>query len=376
MKKKIIFAIFLISLIIPLSTAYAFDVKTDNSIKLNKEEVADGNIYASCGDMVIDGTVNGDVIALCKNITINGMIMGDVIAFADKIEINGTVQGNVRVAGSKIVLNGVINHNANVFASEMTFDKNSVVKWDALVAGVNGNFAGTVDGNLHGLMSMSTISGKIGRNVNLTIDDQSLSSEYNGLTISKDAVIAGSVSYTADKDLKLENPSAIAGQINRQARKTEKSNPFSILWIIFFKASSLILVAIVIISLKKNLISEVNKNINNRWWANILNGLALLLFTPIAIILLMITLIGLPLALIILAAYLSSIILAIIFASSYLGGLAIKAVSKKELNPYLMVIIGLIIFSGLSVIPLIGGLISMIVISIGLGSLFANIKNK
>jgi cytoskeletal protein CcmA (bactofilin family) len=376
MKKKIILAITLIALILPFSAIKAFDVKTDNSIKLNKEEVADGNIYASCGDMVIDGTVNGDIIALCKNITINGKVLGDVIAFADKIDINGVVYGNVRVAGSKININGEIDHNANIFASEMSFNKDSIIKWDALVAGVNGNFAGTVDGNLHGLMSMSTISGKIGRNVNLTVDDRNLAAQYNGLTIGKDAVIAGSVSYTATKDLKLENPSSVSGQINRQAPNQEKSNPLSILWLIFFKASSLILIAVVIISLKKTAIAEANKKIENNWWSNILIGLALLLLTPIAIIILMITLIGLPLALIILAAYLSSIILAMIFASSYLGDLVIKKISKKTLNPYLISIIGLLIFSSLSVIPFIGGLISIIVISIGLGSLFLNIKNK
>lgn len=376
MKKQITIASILISLIIPFSAIYAFDVKTDNSIKLSKEEVADGNIYASCGDMVIDGTVNGDIIALCKNITINGTVTGDIIAFAEKIEINGIIKGNARIAGSKIIINGEVDHNVNVFASEMSFGKNSTIKWDALVAGVNGNFEGNIDGNLHGLMSVSTISGKIGKNINLTVDDRGLEPQYNGLTISKDAVVAGGISYTASKELKLENPSSIAGKVEKQAPKTDKSNPFLSLWEIFFKASSLILIAIVIISLKKTYINEVTLNIKNNWWSNILSGLALLLFTPLLILLLMITFIGLPLALIILAAYLSSIILAMVFASSYLGELLIKLISKKEPNIYLSSIVGLILFSGLSVIPLVGGLISMIIISIGLGSLFIKIKNK
>jgi hypothetical protein len=46
----------------------AFEVRFDDSIKLSAEEVAEGNVYASCSQMDIEGTVNGDVIALCQRI--------------------------------------------------------------------------------------------------------------------------------------------------------------------------------------------------------------------------------------------------------------------------------------------------------------------
>ncbi len=376
MNKKLLILVILAALIIPFSASKAFEVKTDNSILLNKDEMADGNVYASCGDMTINGTVNGDIIALCKNITINGLVNGDVIAFADKIEINGIIKGNVRVAGTKISINGSINRNVNVFGSEINFGKDSSVKWDALIAGVNGIFAGNIDGNLHGLVSTALISGKIGKNVNLSLEDKNLEPQFTSLTISKDAVIAGGVSYTSSRDLKLENPSSIAGSINRQTEKNSPANPLNYLWKIFYVLSSLVLVAITIISLQKNLIKETNQNINKNWWSNLLIGFAFLLFSPLVIIMLMITFVGLPLALIMLATYLSALIIAIIFASSYIGELLINKISKKEVNPYLSAITGLIIFSILSVLPYIGSVFSIILISIGLGALFTKIRNK
>lgn len=375
MKRPILFAALLLSLLLPLGAAYAFEVKVDNSIHLNKEEIADGNIYANCQDMTIDGTVNGDVIALCQKIIINGVVEGDVIAFGQTIEINGEVKGNTRLAGPQITINGTVGHNVNVLGNDIKFNKNSLIKWDALVAGVNGTFDGSIDGNLHGLISVASISGKIGKNINLSIDDSDSTTD-NNLVITKEAVIAGSINYTATKDLKLENASSVAGQINRQA-KENKTNPLAWLWIVFYKLSSLILIALVLISLKKELLEKITNKINNKWWQSLLTGLAILFFTPLLIILLALTVVGIPLALIILATYLSAIILATVLSSYYLGELALKKLSgPKKINIYGATILGLTIFTLLSVIPLLGPAISCLAVVIGLGSLFLIIKDK
>jgi len=375
MKRPILFAAILFSLLLPLGAAYAFEVKVDNSIHLNKEEIADGNIYANCQDMTIDGTVNGDVIALCQKIIINGVVEGDVIAFGKVIEINGEVKGNTRLAGPQITINGTVGHNVNVLGNDIKFNKNSLIKWDALVAGVNGTFDGSIDGNLHGLISVASISGKIGKNINLSIDDSNSTTD-NNLVITKEAVIAGSINYTATKDLKLENASSVAGQINKQT-KENKTNPLAWLWIVFYKLSSLILITLVLISLKKELLEKITNKINNKWWQSLLIGLAILFFTPLLIILLALTVVGIPLALIVLAAYLSAIILATVLSSYYLGKLALKKLlSPKKINIYGAAILGLTIFTLLSVIPLVGPAISCLAIVIGLGSLFLIIKDK
>jgi cytoskeletal protein CcmA (bactofilin family) len=372
MKRPILLAALLFSLLLPFGAAYAFEVKVDNSIHLNKEEIADGNIYANCQEMTIDGTVNGDIIALCQKIVINGTVEGDVIAFGQNIEINGEVKGNTRLAGPQITINGVVGHNVNVLGNDIKFTKNSAVKWDVLVAGVNGTFDGNIDGNLHGLISAASISGKVGRNINLTIDD-STSTNNSNLVITKEAVIAGNINYTATKDLTLESTSSVSGQINKEARQVNTHNN-NWLWMIFYKLSSLILVAIVLISLNKKSLENVANKISDKWWQSLLIGLAVLFFTPLAIILLMLTIVGLPLSLIILAFYLSAILLSLIFSSYYLGNLIFKAVKFKNNNVYLITVVGLTIFTLLSFIPFLGWFISLLAITVGLGSLLLIIK--
>lgn len=375
MKRPILLAALLFSLLIPIGGAYAFEVKVDNSIHLNKEELADGNIYANCQEMTIDGTVNGDIIALCQKITINGTVNGDIIAFGQNIEINGEIKGNARLAGPQITINGLIGHNATILSNDVKFTKNSAVKWDVLVAGVNGNFEGNIDGNLHGLISTASVSGKVGRNINLTFDNNSTPTGDNFI-ITKDAVIAGNINYTSPKDLKLESASSVTGQINKDTKK-ETTNPNAWLWMIFYKLSSLILIALVVISLKKESLTIAVSKIDNKYWQSLLIGLGILILTPLAIILLMLTVVGVPLALIILATYLSAILLSIIFGAYYLGELVFKRLLKiKKINSYSLVILGLVIFTLLSVVPFIGWAISFLTIVVGLGSILLTIKDK
>lgn len=375
MKRLILLAALLFSLLLPLGAAYAFEVKIDNSIHLNKEEIADGNIYANCQEMTIDGTVNGDIIALCQKIVINGTVEGDVIAFGQNIEINGEVKGNARLAGPQITINGVIGHNVNALGNDIKFTKNSAIKWDVLVAGVNGNFDGNIDGNLHGLISTASISGKVGRNINLTFDNTSTPTGDNFI-ITKDAVIAGNINYTSTKDLKLESISSVSGQINKDVKK-DTTNPNAWLWMIFYKLSSLILIALVVLSLKKESLTMAVSKIDNKYWQSLLMGLAALILTPLVIILLMLTIVGIPLALIILAIYLSAILLSTIFGAYYLGEIFFKKLLKiKKINNYGLAVLGLIIFTLLSVIPFIGWMVSFLTIILGLGSILLIIKDK
>ncbi len=372
--KKFIYALtIIISSIIFAHSAQAFEVKVDDSVTLNKEEVAEGNVYASCDNMKIDGTVNGDVVALCKSVVINGTVNGDLITFSQDIIINGEVKGSARVAGTNITINGGVGHNINAFGTEINLTSSSTVGWDVLVAGVNGKFNGTVGGNLHGDIASASIAGKIGKNINLTIEDNNASE--GGLLITKDAVVGGELNYTAKKEAKLESLSSIVGKVERQTPKEKNENLLNIMSGIFYKLSALFLIGLTIVSLKKKVVYDVAKNLEEKSWQAILIGLALLFLTPLTILFFVITVIGIPMAIILLASYLILLILSVIFSAFFIGNTLLKSINKKTVNPFLILLIGLFIFLLLSIIPYIGGGAVLLFIVYGLGGLFITIKN-
>jgi cytoskeletal protein CcmA (bactofilin family) len=362
MKKILLVAILAFSFIIFAHSAQAFEVKVDNSVNLNKEEIADGNVYASCGDMRIDGTVNGDVIAVCKSIIINGTINGDLIAFSQDITINGEVKGSTRVAGTNIT-----------FGTEINLTPSSTVAWDVLVAGVNGQFNGTINGNLHGSIAAANVAGKIGKNINLTIDDGN--AKQGVLLITKDAIIGGGLTYTAQQDARIESASSVVGPVVRQAEKQKTETPIDFLAGIFYKLSALFLIGLVLLSLKKKAAYDVAQNLEIKNWQASLIGLGAFILTPIITLFFIFTIIGIPLALLLLATYLMLLVISLILSSFFVGNILLKSFIKKPLNAFAILIFGLTIFVLLASIPYIGWSFILVFMAYGLGGVLITIKN-
>ena len=373
MKKFLSVAILAFSFIIFAHSAQAFEVKVDNSVHLNKEEIADGNVYASCGDMKIDGTVNGDVIAMCKSIVINGTINGDLIAFSQDITVNGEVKGSARVAGTNITINGIVDHNVNAFGTEINLTPSSTVAWDVLVAGVNGQFNGTIAGNLHGSIAAANVAGKIGKNINLTIDDNN--AKQGGLLITKDAIVGGGLTYTAGQDARIESASSIVGPVVRQTEKIKAKTPIDFLAGIFYKLSALFLIGLVLLSLKKKVAYDVSQNLEIKNWQSSLIGLGAFILTPAIILFFVFTIIGIPLALLLIAAYLMLLTLGAILSAFFVGNTLLKSFIKKPLNVFAVLIFGLTIFVLLASIPYIGWSFILVFMAYGLGGILITIKN-
>jgi Protein of unknown function, DUF583. len=373
MKKFLSVVVLAFSFIIFAHSAQAFEVKVDNSVNLTKEEIADGNVYASCDDMKIDGTVNGDVIALCKSVTINGTINGDLIVFSQDITVNGEVKGSARMAGTNITVNGTIDHNINAFGTEINLTPSSTVAWDVLISGVNGKFNGIIGGNLHGSVATANIAGKIGKNINLTIEDYKNS--QGGLLITKDAIVGGGLSYTAKKEAQLESLSSVVGPVSHQTPKETSETPIEIISTIFYKLSALFLIGLILISLKKKTVYDVAQNLELKNLAATLIGLGALILTPIVILFFAITIIGIPFALILLAAYLILLTLSLIFASFFVGNMLLKSFIKKPLNAFVILLFGLTIFVLLSSMPYIGWAFTLVFMTYGLGGALITIKN-
>lgn len=370
--KKIFFIFALIfSLSFFIQPTKAFEVKVDDSVFLNKEEIADGNVYASCETMKIDGTVNGDVIALCKSITIDGIVNGDVIAFSQDITINGEVKGSVRVAGNNILINGNIGKNVNTFGTEINLSASSTVGWDVLVAGVNGNFNGIIEGNLHGEIASASVGGKVGKNINLKIEDNN----QGGLLINKEAIVGGNLTYDAKREAKIESLSSVTGQILHNTPKEKTQSVINIVSAIFYKISALFLIGLILISIKKSLAHDISKNLETKNWQTLLIGASGLFLTPFIILFFIVSVIGIPVALLLLALYLITVSISVIFSSFFVGEIMLKSFIKKPINPFLILLFGLIIFVLLSTIPLIGSSLVLVFVIYGFGGILFTIKN-
>jgi cytoskeletal protein CcmA (bactofilin family) len=361
--------LFLALILLPLGVAKAVDTKTGDSIYVAKDEIVSGNLYAVGNAITIDGTINGDLIAMAQTITVNGRIDGDIIVIAQNTNVTGEVGGNIRVAGTAIILNGSVARNVNAFGSNIILGDNLRVNWDVYVAGSALEMRGIIDGSLTGSVGRALISGKIGKNLELKLPENSLS---EGLVISSDTIINGDLVYDSKKPAQISEKASVGGQVIQTTSQTKTQNWFALwAWSKVYAIFSALVVGLVLIFLGKNITPKILEKISEKPLKMFLPGLILMFILPPIALVLMFTIIGIPLALIVMAWWLIATYVAKIFTAILVGQIILNKLIKKNNLPLIWsLVVGIIICWLLFAIPFVGWILGLIAVWLGLGGIF------
>lgn len=376
--KKAIIILALAIMLTPL-TVSAYAIKTDNSVYVPKTETIEGNLYAAGANVTVEGKINGDIICAGQTINISGEVAGDVICAGQSINVTGNVGGSLRAAGNSINLSGKISRNVMAFGASILSAASSSVGWDMLAVGAFAQIAGNVGGDLYGSLGQATISGQIGKNVNLHFGQQNKKDDSPALTVAGTAVINGDLKYTAKPDAAIDAKAAIKGKVTHDlpALAAKKPNLANLGWwwgklISLFSA---LVIGLVLISFWRQPVIKITDLMLAKVGPSFGWGILALLLTPLIVIILLITIIGLPLAFILLALWLIAI-----YASKILVGIL---VGRSLLNNYwpkqkdsliLAMIIGIIIAHLIFALPFIGWIMALLAILWGLGGTMLALK--
>lgn len=378
--KKILLSIFAcfvgISLLLP-ARIFAQDVREGDVVILSKDEVIEGDFFATGETIEILGTVKGDVYVAGGNLMINGTVAGDVLAAGGNVKIDGMVEGDVRTVGGHVNIQGEIGKNLTVFGGTINITKDSKV--EGSVVGVGGDF---------------TLSGSIGKNAkigggNVNINGSvagKLDSATESLNISSDAEVAGNILYYSTNDALISEGATLGGEVVRKESPKDWSPEYNKQGIqkAFSAATSgirlvgllsFLVVALLLEKLFPKFSQKVIKNLNDKPSASLGWGFLLTAVTPIALILLLITIIGAPLAMILMSLYFVSLYIAKYFTIFWAGEWITKKASIKG-SSYLKLIIGLAAYTVLLFIPIIGFATRITTLFMGFGAAFLTLRKR
>jgi hypothetical protein len=132
-----------------------------------------------------------------------------------------------------------------------------------------------------------------------------------------------------------------------------------------------IAIGLIFVYLLKNFTEEIIKKSLEKFWPNLGIGFGTLVLTPVACIILAISVIGLWIAGIIGVVYVLLLVLASAFASIILGTWLVKLITKKKeyVIDWKAVLLGVIVMKILTFVPFIGWLVKFIFFLLGLGVL-------
>jgi hypothetical protein len=213
--------------------ARAFDGRSGDVVVIEADETIKDDLYVTANIFTLEGTVQGDLIVFGNYIVIKGVVEGDLIAAGNTVVIEGTVTDDARIAGAALLLGdeAVIGGDLLAGGASLETKEGSVVETDALYAGAQGLFAGSVGRNAFVAGAAIEIRGEIAGDLTVEVGESdeagpspsmyitdteiSMPSVNPGLKIVEGAKIGGDFSYSQSKDIELP-AGAVDGKVTRR----------------------------------------------------------------------------------------------------------------------------------------------------------------
>ncbi len=386
MKKTIILIFLLLTILIILPTdVQAAAFTKGQSIYIAKNETINDSLYAVGNAVTVEGTINGDLICIGGSIIINGKVTGDVICAGQNITVNGEVGGSVRTLSGSININGKINGNLTAAAGFVDLESNALVAKNVLMGAGNLEFRGKIGRDLIGGGGNVLIGGEIGKNVKLWLNQNikagsKISTEApSQLTLTDNAKINGNLTYSSVQAASIASSTSVKGQTQHnipQAKELAARGLSAIFgWLMIIALFAAWVLGLVLVSLWKDEIKKITDLMQAKFWPSLGWGAVILFLTPIIIIILLFTLIGIPLALIMGALWLIAVGLSKILAAILAGRYLIeKFWNKQKDSMFLAMILGVLLLWIICLIPVIGFAVAFVVTLWGLGGLWLYFK--
>lgn len=342
-----------------LSISFIGAATQDSGDIVDRRGTLNDDYYAAGGTVTVDADVNGDVMAAGGTVVIGNHVRQDVMAAGGTVTIRGRVQDDVRAAGGNVTIEAEVGDDALASGGNVTLASNSTVRGDAMFAGGVVNINGTVNGNLKAAGGNVTITGTVHGNVDVEADQ---------LVVARGARIDGNLNYRSPEKGRISKDAVIHGKTSYSVSDRYRPHPGArFLSVITFSVAG-----IVLLLLFPRFTQATSTRVGKDFWKNLGLGFAILVATPVAFILLMVSFIGIWVGLPLLAIYLVSLVLAYVIAAFFVAEtgarwLKFQMTSKGRIVAALVV--ALLVLTALRFIPVLGGLITFLLLLTALGAM-------
>ncbi len=332
------------------------------TITVPASETIDDSLLVSGDTVRVDGTVNGDVLAFGRRIEVRGNIKGDLIAMGQRLDVSGTVDGNIYTFTQGSTLSGNVGRNVYGWMQSFSLATAARVGGGLVVGGADVNLDGNVNRSVTAFAGAADVRGEVGRDL-----------EFAGgtLSLAPPARVGGDLTARVKKtsDVRVDSGVVVSGKTNigLTVRKSRFSQPKFYFWQAVSFAGALLVGWLMLVFMPGFLHGAVQTIRSG--WRSLGLGFAVFVATPIAVIILALTMVGLPVALIGLGLYAAGLYLAKILVGVFIGRALDKTPHTTTARTFLALLVGLLIIYVTIQIPYgIGALAHLAVFCFGLGA--------
>ena len=298
-------------------------------------------------------------------VEIQGRVAKSAFVSGGDVTVAGSVGHNLYAAGGDVRLEGVVQHDVRMAGGTLRIAPEAQVGGDATLAGGSIIVDGMVGGDLHAYGERIVVNGSVSGDVEFAGDK---------LRLGPDARVAGRVVYRSHNDVVMEPGAVVAGGIT----KSEKDRAWrrfahgaTLAGGITISLGMVILGAVLVLGMTR-FSREAAASIRQKPWQMIGLGCAMLVGVPVALAVLVVTIIGIPLAVLLAFAYGALLMLGYLIGAIFLGDLALERIDATKLDSVwwraLFMLLAIVVIAIVRQVPVAGHLAWWVLFLAGVGA--------
>lgn len=372
--KTITFLLTPIAVLLVVSSSFGTQFRTADNFFFPDTAIINDDLVTVGGNIKLDGIIEGDLISASRSLVQSGLILGSLNAVAQDVDILGEVKGSVRAFAQNINVNGTVDRNLIAFGYSVDVKPGAQIHKDVTAFCGKMTLDGKLGGSLKGSMGELVISGVV---------NQDVSVEADKITLMPTARILGNLKYKSGKEAKIESGAQVSGEtVWTELKTTKEKKPGSIFTGKPIIPEILFLLALMVTGVVLTLICRKNaylakQAVSDSFLKTLAVGFVVMVCVPIAVIILIISVIGIPIAVIAFSTYAVLIYIAKIPVATFVGEKIIKALGKEG-QPSLIwsMLFGLVVLTLALNIPYLDWLIYFLVLFTGFGAIITSQKRS
>ena len=333
-----------------------------------REAVIAGDYFGAGANASPGSTVQGDAFIAGGQVDLNKPVNGDAVLAGGGVYLSERVGGNLYATGGSVLIDAPIAGNARLAGGHVEITRRGQVLGKTTLVGGRVTVLGKAGRQLAVFAEYVTLDGEVAGNATIA---------SRALSIGPNARVSGKLTYRGSVPAQIDPAAVITGGIDYLSfdfeDETYRPVARAVAWVgaIAFTVG-LFLIGMLVIIVAPESTAHMSKLVRVRAISAFAMGLVTILCVPIAIVLLMLTIVGIPFAFMLLLAW------PIILILGYLAGVMAlsdaiaghSAGAKRRRIFLLAVALGaMLLFAR---VPFAGWFIGMLLLVMGVGAMALN----
>jgi hypothetical protein len=326
---------------------------------LQQDVVIEEDLYINGKEVVISGIIDGDLLVIGESINIDGTITGDLVMFANSINVTGNVYGNTYSFAQTATFSGILGENLMSGSSSLNY--NAQTGEDVYIWVGTGSILGSIGDDLRTAGGQLTVDSLIKGDALVAAGTKTINEEK----------VTGTIFHSEDLEKALNfdrvkvDIDTTRNSFSTALREINFTSKFVGLISMFIVGAVLInIMPVKTLKIKDKITGSTSGFINS-----LLVGIAVFIFIPLPIILLLVSFVGAPLGILVIGMLLFVSLFGKLFVEISFGEEILELFNYNKKNYYLSLLTGRVTSVLINFVPILRGFYNFILTATALGAI-------